>query len=71
MGARQDNPQTIRIRQHFEKKNKKYSQELAILQVSLSYQLCQIETIIEKIGGCRTTVGRFRPGCFAEFDKHI
>jgi cell shape-determining protein MreC len=31
--TRQDNPQTMRIRQHFEKKNKKYSHELAQLQV--------------------------------------
>jgi hypothetical protein len=30
----QENPQLFRIRQHFEKKNKKHSQETELLQVS-------------------------------------
>uniref|UniRef100_A0A914D1K9 Uncharacterized protein n=1 Tax=Acrobeloides nanus TaxID=290746 RepID=A0A914D1K9_9BILA len=47
--TRQDNPQTMRIRQHFEKKNKKYSQELAQLQVYPLDDRARLEQKIEKI----------------------
>lgn len=34
---RHENPQMMRIRQHFEKKNKKYTQETEYLQVMFQY----------------------------------
>lgn len=57
--TRQDNPQLMRIRQHFERKNKKYSQELAQLQVR-AYHLRTNIVFVEKTRRYGTTVGQFR-----------